>query len=271
MPPGTAFKATEAVVARVERALLEEPETPYRERLRRRRCAALLPVAQPRAARPGVREADRADAERRGARLAQAAHARAHRGGRVSSRARARHAAPVRPPGPVPGRVPRRRACRPTCVREIAEEVRQIVAANPDTRDAFLDWGERASAYRFVLDQDRLRLLGFTPSDVKLQLNALLSGNPITEVREGIRTIPVLARAVSEQRENLDGLEALTITNAAGVSVPLEQVGRFEPIMEDPDPEAAQPRDHDRGARRHRRRHAAARRRAGRPSHSSPS
>jgi multidrug efflux pump subunit AcrB len=35
MPPGTAFKATEAVVAKVEKALLEEPSAD-RERLRQR-------------------------------------------------------------------------------------------------------------------------------------------------------------------------------------------------------------------------------------------
>ncbi|MEX5491497.1 hypothetical protein ABFV43_22155, partial [Pseudomonas fulva] len=71
------------------------------------------------------------------------------------------------------------------------------------TKDAFLDWGERTSAYRLVLDQDRLRLLGFTPNEVKSQLNALLSGNPITEVREGNRTVSVVARSQCSQREYL--------------------------------------------------------------------
>ncbi|NWD53097.1 efflux RND transporter permease subunit, partial [Pseudomonas gingeri] len=79
-------------------------------------------------------------------------------------------------------------------LRGVAEQVRQVVAANQLTRDAFLDWGERTSGYRLVLDQDRLRLLGFTPDQVKSQLNALLSGNPITEVREGTRVVAVVAR-----------------------------------------------------------------------------
>jgi multidrug efflux pump subunit AcrB len=119
-------------------------------------------------------------------------------------------------------------------LRGISEEVRAVVAANPMTRDTFVDWGERASAYRLVLDQDRLRLLGFTPNEVKSQLNALLSGNPVTEVREGTRSVAVMVRARNAQRENLGGIEGLTITNAAGVSVPLEQVGRFQPVMEEP-------------------------------------
>ena len=59
---------------------------------------------------------------------------------------------------------------------ELAEQVRERVEANPLTRDTFIDWGEKASSYRLVLDQDRLRLLGFTPAQVKSQINALLSG-----------------------------------------------------------------------------------------------
>ena len=80
-------------------------------------------------------------------------------------------------------------------LRGLSEDVRQVVAGNKLTLDTFLEWGERASGYRLVLDQDRLRLLGFTPDEVKSQLNALLSGNPITEVREGNRTVSVVARS----------------------------------------------------------------------------
>ncbi len=119
-------------------------------------------------------------------------------------------------------------------LRSLSEEVRQVVAANPLTKDAFLDWGERSSAYRLVLDQDRLRLLGFTPDEVKSQLNALLSGNPITEVREGNRTVSVVVRAQGSQREDLGNLDNMTLTNSAGVSLPLAQVGHFQAVMEEP-------------------------------------
>ncbi len=94
--------------------------------------------------------------------------------------------------------------------------------------------GERTSGYRLVLDQDRLRLLGFTPNEVKSQLNALLSGNPITEVREGNRTVSVVARAQGNQREDLGNLNNMTLTNSAGTSVPLAQVGHFQAVMEEP-------------------------------------
>jgi multidrug efflux pump subunit AcrB len=91
--------------------------------------------------------------------------------------------------------------------------------------------GRARRRHRLVLDQDRLRLLGFT-DEVRSQLNALLGGNPITEVREGNRTVP-WSRADS-RRENLGNLSNMTLTNSAGASVPLAQVGQFQAVMEEP-------------------------------------
>ncbi len=62
----------------------------------------------------------------------------------------------------------------------------------------------------------------------------MLSGNPITEVREGNRTVSVVARAQGNQRENLGNLNNMTLTNSAGTSVPLAQVGHFQAVMEEP-------------------------------------
>lgn len=233
LPQGSAFKRTEAVVARVEAALLEEPETQlvdaYVGAGAPRFFLSLNPERpDPAFAKLIVQTADAAARDR----LKQRMRARIAAGEFPDARVRVTQLV-FGPPVPFPV-VFRVSGSSPERVRAIAEEVRRITSSHPDVRDAFLDWGERASAYRLVLDQDRLRLLGFTPADVKLQVNALLIGNTITEVREGIRTVPVLARAIHAQRESLETIEGLTITNHSGVSIPLEQAGAFVPTMEDP-------------------------------------
>ena len=68
--------------------------------------------------------------------------------------------------------------------------------ANPHTRQVNQDWGERVPTVHFVLDQDRLRLIGLTPSDAGEQLQFLLTGVPVTQVREDIRTVDVVARSL---------------------------------------------------------------------------
>jgi multidrug efflux pump subunit AcrB len=233
LPPGSAFKRTEAVVARVEAALLEEPETrlvdAYVGAGAPRFFLSLNPERpDPAFAKLIVQTADAAARDR----LKQRMSARIAAGEFPEARVRATQLV-FGPPVPFPV-VFRVSGPSPERVRALAEEVRRIASSHPDVRDAFLDWGERASAYRLVLDQDRLRLLGFTPADVKLQVNALLTGTAITEVREGIRTVPVLARAIHAQRESLETIEGLTITNRFGASIPLEQAGAFVPTMEDP-------------------------------------
>lgn len=233
MPPGSAFKATESVVALVEKALLEEPQTRLVDAYVGGGAPRFFLSLNPELPDPAFAKiiVQTADSKARDA-LRERMQARIAAGEFPSARVRVTQLV-FGPPVPFPVVF---RVSGPNLeqLRQISEEVRQVVAANPMTRDSFVDWGERTSSYRLVLDQDRLRLLGFTPNEVKSQLNALLTGNPVTEVREGTRTVAVMVRAQNAQRENLGGIEGLTITNAAGVSVPLEQVGRFQPVMEEP-------------------------------------
>jgi multidrug efflux pump len=122
----------------------------------------------------------------------------------------------------------------PMKVREIAEQVRQVMAANPKIVDPHLDWGEQVKSIRLEVDQDRARALGLTPQDVAQTLQTLLSGLTITQYREGIEHIDVVARAVPDERLELDRLPALTITTRNGVPVPLSQIARLHYEFEEP-------------------------------------
>ncbi len=122
----------------------------------------------------------------------------------------------------------------PMKVREIAEQVRQVMAANPKIVDPHLDWSEQVKSIRLEVDQDRARALGLTPQDVAQTLQTLLSGLTITQYREGIEHIDVVARAVPSERLELGRLPALTITTRNGVPVPLSQIARLHYEFEEP-------------------------------------
>src|ERR1700757_44846 len=51
----------------------------------------------------------------------------------------------------------------PMKVRAIAEEVRQVMAADARIVDPHLDWSEQVKSIRLEVDQDRARALGLTP------------------------------------------------------------------------------------------------------------
>lgn len=233
MPPGSAFKSTESVAAQLEKALLQEPQTRMVDTYVGGGAPRFFLSLNPELPDPAFAKliVQTADAHARDA-LKRRMRERIADGEFPAARVRVTQLL-FGPPVPFPV-VFRVSGPDLSLLRSLSEEVRQVVAANPLTKDAFLDWGERSSAYRLVLDQDRLRLLGFTPDEVKSQLNALLSGNPITEVREGNRTVSVVVRAQGSQREDLGNLDNMTLTNSAGVSLPLAQVGHFQAVMEEP-------------------------------------
>ena len=81
----------------------------------------------------------------------------------------------------------------PGKLRDIAEQVRAVMHASPQMRTVNADWGERAPTLHFALDQDRLQSIGLTSADVAQQLQFLLSGIPITDVREDIRSVQIAA------------------------------------------------------------------------------
>jgi multidrug efflux pump len=122
----------------------------------------------------------------------------------------------------------------PMKVRTIADQVRAVMAQNPKVIDPHLNWGEQVKSIRLEVDQDRARALGLTPQDVSQTLQTLLTGYTITQFREGIESIDVVARAVPSERLALDRLPGLTITTTNGVAVPLSQVARLNYEYEEP-------------------------------------
>lgn len=122
----------------------------------------------------------------------------------------------------------------PDTLRTIAARVQSIMQADPMMRTVNTDWGPRVPALHFTLDQDRLQAVGLTSSSVAQQLQFLLSGATLTNVREDIRSVEVVGRAAGDVRLDPARIAGLTLAGAAGQRVPLSQVGTVEVRMEDP-------------------------------------
>lgn len=119
-------------------------------------------------------------------------------------------------------------------VQDIAERVKAVLQASPMMRTVNTDWGSRVPVLHFTLDQNRLQATGLTSSAVAEQLQFLLSGVPVTSVREDIRSVDVVARAAGDIRLDPAKIEGFTLVGNAGQRVPLSQIGRIEIGMEDP-------------------------------------
>jgi multidrug efflux pump len=122
----------------------------------------------------------------------------------------------------------------PMKVRAIAADVRAVMANSGKIVDPHLNWGEQVKSIRLDVDQDRARAIGLTPQEVAQNLQTLLSGYTVTQYREGIEHIDVVARAVASERLDLGRLPTITIATRNGVAVPLSQFARVNYEYEEP-------------------------------------
>ncbi len=113
-------------------------------------------------------------------------------------------------------------------VREIALKLSQVVAANPQTGHVNFDWIEPARQVRIRVDQNEARLLGLSSQALASVLNTIISGSAITQVRDDIYLIDVIARATDEQRVSLATLRTVQVPLPSGRTVPLSQFATFD-------------------------------------------
>ena len=120
-------------------------------------------------------------------------------------------------------------------LRRIAGEVAAVMRGHPQLREVQLDWDEKSRSVRVAIDQDRARLLGVSSQDVAFALQGWLVGATVTQFREGDQLIDVVFRAGEAGRDlrSLDRLPELDVVTAGGRHVPLAQVAKLVPTLED--------------------------------------
>ncbi|WP_441278744.1 efflux RND transporter permease subunit [Tardiphaga sp. 172_B4_N1_3] len=119
-------------------------------------------------------------------------------------------------------------------VREIAFKLAQVIAANPQANGVNFDWIEPARQVRIRVNQDKARLLGLSSQALAGVLNTVISGTTVTQVRDDIYLIDIVARAVDEQRVSLPNLRNLQVPLPGGQTVSLSQFATFEYEQEYP-------------------------------------
>ncbi|MFI5029973.1 MAG: efflux RND transporter permease subunit, partial [Reyranellales bacterium] len=122
----------------------------------------------------------------------------------------------------------------PQHVRAVAEQVRQVFKADPDTRDINFDWNELAKSVRLDVDQAKARALGVDSQLLSNALQTILSGVTVTQYREGTETIDVVARAVAPERLSVEGLASIHLRTSTGGIVSLDQLATLHYELEEP-------------------------------------
>ena len=116
----------------------------------------------------------------------------------------------------------------PQKVSDISYRVAQIIANDRRAHSINFDWIEPMRTLRIRVNQDEARLLGISSNTLARSLNAVVSGVTVTQLRDGIYLIDVIARAGDQERISPATLRTLEIPLPNGQVVPLLQVASVE-------------------------------------------
>jgi len=117
-------------------------------------------------------------------------------------------------------------------VRKVADQVKEIMIANPNTVGVNDNWNESVKVLRLDLDQDKLRALGVTSQAVRRTVATVLSGTTVGQFRESNRLIDIVVRQPLDERSSMSVLANTNVATPSGKAVPLSQLARIEFVWE---------------------------------------
>ncbi len=118
-------------------------------------------------------------------------------------------------------------------VREIANNVADIMRTNENLTNVQLNWEEPSKVLKVQIDQEKARLLGVSSVDIANMLNGAMSELYITEFRQGNERIDLVVRGAEVERKRVSRLPNLMINTVAGTSVPLSQIANITSEFEE--------------------------------------
>lgn len=113
-------------------------------------------------------------------------------------------------------------------IRAIAMKLAQALSANGKVKQVGFDWMEPARELRLRIDQDEVRRLGLSSQALSGILTTVLSGAAVTQVRDDIYLVDVVARARNDERDSPQSLRDLQVAIPGGRTVALSQFVSFE-------------------------------------------
>ncbi|MFN8574132.1 MAG: efflux RND transporter permease subunit [Gemmatimonadaceae bacterium] len=117
-------------------------------------------------------------------------------------------------------------------LRATSGQLMQVFQKNGLAERVQEDWGAESFAVDVAIDPDRASRAGLSNADVAASTAVGLNGVRLTEMHEGDRVIPVVARLRMEERAQLGDLTNLYVYSTQGsTKVPLQQIAELKTGM----------------------------------------
>jgi len=122
----------------------------------------------------------------------------------------------------------------PEVLRQISEQAKEIFRQNAGTKEIRDDWRQPVKLVKAIFNEQVGRQLGINYEDLSKALKYAFDGTPSGLYRDGIRLLPIYARAPDDEREDISNIEDIQVWSPVlQRSIPIAQVvRRFETVWE---------------------------------------
>jgi multidrug efflux pump len=125
-------------------------------------------------------------------------------------------------------------------VRQFSDQVKAIVAQNPNTLGVNDNWNEAIRAVKLNIDQDQARALGISSKSIAQATATLGGGAPVGTFRDGDKQIDIVLRLYSgassksgvDASKSIEEISKLNVFSSTGKAVPLMQIAKPELVFE---------------------------------------
>ena len=114
-----------------------------------------------------------------------------------------------------------------TQVRQIADQVKDVLRADERMLGVNDNWNEPVKALRLEVDQDKARALGVTSQSIAQASRTVLSGSTVGQYREGDKLVDIVLRQPLEERNAITDIGNAYLPTASGRAIPLTQIARI--------------------------------------------
>lgn len=119
-------------------------------------------------------------------------------------------------------------------VRELGQQLSGIVGEHQLLSNMVMDWNEPTRVVKVDVLQDKARQLGVSSEDIANAMNSIVEGSTVTQVRDDIYLVNVVARAQMAERGSIETLQNLQLPATNGKAVPLSAIANFRYELEQP-------------------------------------
>jgi multidrug efflux pump subunit AcrB len=117
-------------------------------------------------------------------------------------------------------------------LRDLSDQAQAIMRSDPEAKDIRDDWRQPVKLVKPVFNEQVGRQLGITRENLASALAYAFEGTPMGQYRDGIRLLPIYARAPADEREDIANIQDILVYSPVlGQSVPIAQVvSHFETV-----------------------------------------